>query len=73
MRGQPHDQQPFREVRVHAWEHSAMYSREQAAKSGVTISEIEFDDSLHAYPGCKLRKRRSQRAPWNRVEGKIAE
>jgi Beta-galactosidase trimerisation domain len=81
---QPHDKQPFHEVKIPAWVReltgvgytlSVMNSadRAAAAKLGVTLSEVGFVDPFYAYYDSKLLKRRSPHVPLDRVEKDIAE
>ncbi|GAC1335395.1 MAG: hypothetical protein NVSMB14_02760 [Isosphaeraceae bacterium] len=81
---QPFEKEPFRQIQIPKWVQqttgcgytlSAMSAagRAQAAKHGVTISEINFVDPFYAYYDSKLLKKRSPHVPLDRVEKDIAE
>lgn len=81
---QPFDREPFRAVRVPEWVTQTTGcgytlsvmdgpAREQAAKHGVTISEMGFVDPFFAYYDSKLLKRRSPHVPPDRLAKDIAE
>jgi hypothetical protein len=81
---QPFDKEPFRPIKVPAWVQetigcgytlSAMdtKARTEAAKHGVTISEMGFVDPFYAYYDSKLLKRRSPHVPLDRLPKDIAE
>jgi hypothetical protein len=81
---QPFDKEPFRQIKIPAWVEttigcgytlSAMdtAAREQAARHGVTISEMGFVDPFYAYYDSKLLARRSPHVPLDRLPKDIAE
>jgi hypothetical protein len=81
---QPFDKDQFRPIKIPEWVKetvgcgytlSVMDSkgRANAAKHGVTISEVGFVDPFYAYYDSKLLKRRSQHVPIERLAKDIAE
>ncbi|MFO0843643.1 MAG: beta-galactosidase trimerization domain-containing protein [Gemmataceae bacterium] len=81
---QPFDREPFRPVRVPDWVKGTVgcgytlsgmdaKARAQAARHGVTLSELGFVDPFYAYYDSKLLKRRSPHVPLGRLERDIAE
>lgn len=81
---QPHDKEPFREVRVPAWVEETLgvgytlsgmnfEQRKRAAEAGVTISEIGFVDPFYAYYDSKFLAKRSPHVPAGQLEKDIAE
>src|SRR5262245_20809886 len=76
---QPFDTRPLRPVKVPAWLHDTLgcgytlsgmdgKARAEAARHGVTISELNFVDPFYAYYDSKLLKRRSPHVPTGRLE-----
>ena len=81
---QPFDVVPFRPIRVPAWVEDTVgcgytlsvmdgKARENAAKHGVTLSEMGFVDPFYAYYDSKLLKRRSPHVALDRLPKDIAE
>ena len=81
---QPFDKVPFHEIAIPEWVQgtvgcgytlSVMDSAErtEAAKHGVTISEMGFVDPFFAYYDSKLLKRRNPHVPLERLASEIAE
>jgi len=81
---QPFDKTPFRQVKIPKWLQETVgcgytlsvmdsAARAEAAKHGVTISEMGFVDPFYAYYDSKLLKRRSPHVPPERLEKDIAE
>ncbi|MGV3719744.1 MAG: ThuA domain-containing protein [Actinomycetota bacterium] len=81
---QPFDTQPFRQIKVPEWLENTVgcgytlsvmdgKARTEAAKHGVTISEMGFVDPFYAYYDSKLLKRRSPHVPMGKLEQDIAE
>ncbi len=81
---QPFDNQPFRPIRIPAWVEDTIgcgytlsvmdsKARAEAAKHGVTISELGFVDPFYAYYDSKHLKRRSPHVPLDRLPKDIAE
>src|SRR5438105_11277044 len=71
---QPFDTKPFHRIRIPAWVQDTVgcgytlsvmdsAARANAAKHGVTISEMGFVDPFYAYYDSKLLKRRSPHVP----------
>lgn len=81
---QPFDTKPFHRVRVPGWVQETVgcgytlsgmdsKARAEAAKHGVTLSEIGFVDPFYAYYDSKLLERRSPHVPPGKLEKDIAE
>ncbi|MDB5349349.1 MAG: Beta-galactosidase trimerization domain protein [Planctomycetota bacterium] len=81
---QPFDTQPFRQIKIPAWVQETIgcgytlsvmdgKARANAAKHGVTISEMGFVDPFYAYYDSKLLKKRSPHVPPDRLAKDIAE
>ena len=81
---QPFDQKPFRQIAIPEWVQETVgcgytlsvmdsAARTEAAKHGVTISEMGFVDPFYAYYDSKLLKRRSPHVPPERLTKDIAE
>lgn len=81
---QPFDAEPFRPVRIPAWVEETIgcgytlsgmdtAARTEAARHGVTISELGFVDPFYAYYDSRLLERRSPHVPLDRLPKDIAE
>ena len=81
---QPFDQEPFRQIAIPDWVQDTVgcgytlsvmdsAARTEAAKHGVTISEMGFVDPFYAYYDSKLLKRRSPHVPPERLTKDIEE
>ncbi|MFO0957471.1 MAG: beta-galactosidase trimerization domain-containing protein [Isosphaeraceae bacterium] len=81
---QPFDAKPFRAVRIPGWVGQTLgcgytlsgmdgAGRAEAARHGVTLSEIGFVDPFYAYYDSQLLKRRSPHVPADRLPRDIAE
>src|SRR5262245_25981920 len=81
---QPFDTQPFRPIKVPDWVAGTVgcgytlsgmdtAARAEAARHGVTISEMGFVDPFYAYYDSMLLKRRSPHVPLDRLPKDIAE
>lgn len=81
---QPFDKDPFRPIKIPAWVQETVgcgytlsvmdaKARAEAAKHGVTISEMGFVDPFYAYYDSKLLKRRSPHVPLDRLPKDVAE
>ena len=76
--------QPLEPVKIPAWLHDTIgcgytlsgmntAQRTEAAKHGVTISEMNFVDPFYPYYDSKLLKKRSPHVPMDRLQKDIAE
>ena len=81
---QPFDKEPFRQIAIPDWVQDTVgcgytlsvmdsAARTEAAKHGVTISEMGFVDPFYAYYDSKLLKRRSPHVPPERLTKDIEE
>ena len=81
---QPFDKEPFRQIAIPDWVQDSVgcgytlsvmdsAARTEAAKHGVTISEMGFVDPFYAYYDSKLLKRRSPHVPADRLAKDIEE
>jgi hypothetical protein len=81
---QPFDKGPFRPVQPPVWVQDALgcgyclsvmdgKARAEAARRGVTLSEMGFVDPFYAYYDSKLLKRRNPHVPLDRLAKDIAE
>jgi len=81
---QPFEAAPFRPIKIPAWVQNTTgvgytlsvmntAARIEAAKHGVTISEMNFVDPFYPYYDSKLLKKRSPHVPMERLQKDIAE
>lgn len=81
---QPFDTQPFRPIQIPAWVQDTVgcgytlsvmdgKARAEAARHGVTMSEIGFVDPFYAYYDSKLLHKRSPHVPPDRLAKDLAE
>ena len=81
---QPFEKEPFRQIKIPDWVQNTVgcgytlsvmdsSARAEAAKHGVTISEMGFVDPFFAYYDSQLLKRHSPHVPPERLKNDIAE